>query len=88
MLQAVTMRTTQQVVPLTQIRRLLVRGRYGVEFDARSNMSLNTVSNSEPIFPAPPPVVAHAITNKAMIAATSNISAYSVVAWPRERCVE
>jgi hypothetical protein len=43
-------------------------------------MSLKTVSKSEPIFPAPPPAVAHAITNKAMIAATSNINAYSVVA--------
>jgi hypothetical protein len=88
MLRAVVVRTKQPEVPLTQIRQLLVRCPYGVEFDARLNTSLNTVSNSEPIFPPPPPVVAHAITNKAMIAATSNISAYSVVAWPRERCVE
>ena len=71
-----------------QIQQLLVRGLYGVEFDARSNMSLNTVSNSEPIFPAPPPAVAHAITKRAMIAATNNINAYSVVAWPRERSGE
>ena len=85
MLQAVTVRTTQRVVPLRQIQQLLVHDSYGVEFDARLNMSLNTESNNEPIFPAPPPAVAHAMTNRAMIAATSKISAYSVVAWPRER---
>jgi hypothetical protein len=72
--------TTQRVVPLRQIQQLLVRGHYGVVLDARSNMSLKTVSKSEPIFPAPPPAVAHAITKRAMIAATSNINAYSVVA--------
>jgi hypothetical protein len=88
MLQAVTVRTTQLVVPLRQIQQLLVRDLYGVVLDARSNMSLKTVSKSEPIFPAPPPAVAHAITNKAMIAATSNINAYSVVACPRERLCE
>jgi hypothetical protein len=68
-----------------QIQLLPAHGIYGVVFDARSNMSLKTVSNSEPIFPAPPPAVAQAMTDKAMIAATSKISAYSVVAWPRER---
>ena len=85
MLRAVTGRTTRPAGPLAQTLRLLVHGLYGVEFDARSNMSLNTVSNSDPIFPAPPPAVAHAITKRAMIAATSKTSAYSVVAWPRER---
>jgi hypothetical protein len=88
MLQAIREHTTQQVVPLRQIQQLLVHDLYGVVFDARSKMSLKTVSKSEPIFPAPPPAVAHAITNRAMIAATSNISAYSVVAWPRERLCE
>lgn len=85
MLRAVRGHTTRPAVPSTQIQQLLVHDSYGVEFDARLNMSLNTVSNNEPIFPAPPPAVAHAITNRAMIAATSKISAYSVVAWPRER---
>ena len=76
------------MAPSRQIQQLLVHDFYGVEFDARSNMSLNTVSNNEPIFPAPPPAVAHAMTKRAMIAATSKISAYSVVAWPRERLRE
>ena len=88
MLREVTVRTTQPEAPLRQIRQLLVHDGYGVEFDARSNMSLNTVSKSDPIRPAPPPAVAHAITKRAMIAATSKISAYSVVAWPRERLCE
>jgi len=88
MLRAVKVHTTQRVVQSGQIPQLLAHGFYGVELDARSNMSLNTVSNSDPIFPAPPPAVAHAITNRAMIAATSKIKAYSVVAWPRERLCE
>jgi len=88
MWQVATERTTQPAAPSRQIQQLLVHDFYGVEFDARSNMSLNTVSNNEPIFPAPPPAVAHAMTKRAMIAATSKISAYSVVAWPRERLRE
>ena len=36
--------------------------------------------------PAPPPAVAHVMTKVAMIAAANKISAYSVVACPRERC--
>jgi len=88
MLRAVAVRTTQLAAPSTQTAQLLVHDGYGVEFDARSNMSLNTVSKSDPIFPAPPPAVAHAITKRAMIAATNKISAYSVVAWPRERLCE
>jgi len=71
-----------------QIQQLPDHDCYEVVFDARSKMSLKTVSNSEPIFPAPPPAVAHAMTSRAMIAATSNINAYSVVAWPRERFSE
>jgi hypothetical protein len=74
------MHTAQPKAPSRQTQQLLDHGFYGVVFDARSKMSLNTVSNSDPIFPAPPPVVAHAITRRAMIAATSNTSAYSVVA--------
>jgi len=88
MLREATERTTQPEVPLGQIQQLLAHCLYGVEFDARSNMSLNTVSKSEPIFPAPPPAVAHAMTSRAMIAATNKMSAYSVVAWPRERSGE
>jgi len=88
MLRAVTARTTQPAASSRRTLRLLVHGLYGVEFDARSNMSLNTVSNNDPIFPAPPPAVAHATTKRAMIAATSKMRAYSVVAWPRERLYE
>ena len=80
MLRAAKERTTQLEAPLRQIPRLLVHDGYGVVFDARSNMSLKTVSKREPIFPAPPPAVAHAMTSRAMMAATSKMSAYSVVA--------
>ena len=56
--------------------------------DVREKMSTNMESNKEPIFPAPPPAVAHAITREAMMAATNRMSAYSVVACPRERDAE
>lgn len=52
---------------------------------ARCTIPSKMPSNSEPMRPAPPPAVAHAMTNVAMMAAANKMSAYSVVACPRER---
>jgi hypothetical protein len=49
-------------------------------------MPSKMLSKSEPIWPAPPPAVAQAITKVAMMAAASKTNAYSVVACPRELC--